>query len=364
MQKQVFRGLTLIALVVMVLAACSPVATPAPTTAPQAAAPTTAQQAPTTPAVTEGGAPAAGTNWCSGTKIVFFPGGTAGGGFEQVVYNGAVQAAKDTGADVEYVWSDWDPAKMTSQFTQAVATNPNGIAIMGHPGDTAFDPLIDDARSKGIIVTSMNTQLPLAQAKYSSNGFGYVGAILYDAGYALGQEAVKRSGLKSGDKAFLWGLKAQAGRGERTKGVQDALEKAGLTVIYQEIDDATNKSAAAGVPVFTGIMSANPDIKLMVTDHGNLTGTVQSFLEAAGKKPGEVYAAGFDMSGNAVKAIQDGWLQLVIDQQQWLQGYEGVLQICLTKNYGFSGLQIDTGAGFADKSNIDQLAELVTKQIR
>ena len=72
-------------------------------------------------------------------------------------------------------------------------------------------------------------------------------------------------------------------------------------MIYQEIDDATNKSAAAGVPVFTGIMSANPDIKLMVTDHGNLTGTVQTFLEAAGKKPGEVYAAGFDMSGNAVK---------------------------------------------------------------
>ena len=46
-------------------------------------------------------------------------------------------------------------------------------------------------RQQGIIVTSMNTQLPLAQAKYSSNGFGYAGAILYNAGYALGQEAVK-----------------------------------------------------------------------------------------------------------------------------------------------------------------------------
>ena len=93
-------------------------------------------------------------------------------------------------------------------------------------------------------------------------------------------------------------------------------------------------------------MSANPDIKLVVTDHGNLTGTMQTFLEAAGKKPGDVFAAGFDTSGNAVEAIQGGWLQLVIDQQQWLQGYFGVLQICLTHNYGFAGLQIDTGAGF------------------
>ena len=329
-----------------------------------AACATPTAQAPAAPAAGQAPAAASGSKWCSGTKIVFFPGGTPGGGFETVVYNGALAAAADTGADVQYVWSDWDPAKMTTQFTQAVATKPDGIAIMGHPGDTAFDPLIADAESKGIIVTSMNTQLPEAQAQYASKGFGYAGAILYDAGYALGQEAVKRSGVKPGDKAFLWGLLSQAGRGERTKGVKDALEKAGLTVIYQEIDDATNKSAAAGVPIFTGIFSKDPDIKLVITDHGNLTGTIQTFLEAAGKKPGEVYAAGFDMSGNAVTAIKGGWLQLVIDQQQYLQGYFGVLQICLTKNYGFSGLQIDTGAGFADKDNIDQLAPLVTKQIR
>jgi simple sugar transport system substrate-binding protein len=210
----------------------------------------------------------------------------------------------------------------------------------------------------------MNTQLPLAQAKYSAKGFGYVGQILYATGYALGQEAVMRSGVKAGDKAFLWGLLSQAGRGERTKGVKDALEKAGLTVIYLDIDNATNASAAAGIPVFTGVMSKDPDIKLMVTDHGNLTGTVQSFLEAAGKKPGEVYAAGFDASGNAVTAMQGGWLQLVIDQQQYLQGYFGVLQICLSHNYGFSGLLIDTGGGFISKDNIDAIAPLVEKQIR
>jgi simple sugar transport system substrate-binding protein len=379
MSKIVVKSFVLITLLALVLTACSPAATSQAPTVPateaqvapatEVKAPATEVQAPATeaqaaPTVTEGAAPAAGTGWCSGTKIVFFPGGTEGGGFETVVYNGALAAAADTGADVQYVWSDWDPSKMISQFQEAMATSPDGIAVMGHPGDTAFDPLIDEAESKGILVTSMNTQLPIAEANYAPNGFGYVGAILYDAGYALGQEAVKRSGVQSGDKAFLWGLLAQAGRGERTKGVKDALEAAGLTVIYQEIDNATNASAAAGVPIFTGIMSANPDIKLMVTDHGNLTGTVQTFLEAAGKKPGEVYAAGFDMSGNAVTAIQGGWLQLVIDQQQYLQGYFGVLQLCLSHNYGFSGLLINTGAGFADKDNIDQLAPLVEKQIR
>lgn len=362
MFKQALRGITLL-VCVMALVACGPAVTqaPAPTQAQAATQSSAVTQA---PAATQGGAPAAGTNWCSGVNIVFFPGGTPGGGFEQVVYNGAVQAAKDTGANVQYVWSDWDPAKMTTQFTQAMATKPDGIAIMGHPGDTAFDPLIDQAESQGILVTSMNTQLPLAQAKYSANGFGYSGAILYQAGYSLGQEAVKESGLKAGDTAFLWGLKAQAGRGQRTQGVQDALEKAGLKVVYQEIDDATNANASAGVPVFTGIMSAHPEIKMVITDHGNLTGTIQTFLSAAGKKPGDVFAAGFDISGNAITAIQGGWLQLVIDQQQYLQGYFGVLQLCLTKQYHFAGLQIDTGAGFVNKSNVDTLAPLIKLQVR
>jgi simple sugar transport system substrate-binding protein len=356
MFKFVKASVILIALLAIVLTACGPAATTAPTEA--------VTQAPAAPTSTEGGAPAAGTGWCSGTKIVFFPGGAPGGGFETVVYNGALAAAADTGADVQYLWSNWDTATMITQFQQAVATKPDGIAIMGHPGDTAFDALIDDAESQGILITSMNVQLPLAQAKYSSNGFGYAGAIQYSAGFSLGQEAVKLSGVKSGDKAFLWGLLSNPGRGERTKGVKDALEAAGLTVIYQEIDDATNADAAAGIPTFTGIMSANPDIKLMVTDHGNLTGTVQSFLEAAGKKPGEVYAAGFDASGNAIEAIQKGWLQLTLDQQQYLQGYFGVLQICLTHVGGFSGLQIDTGAGFITKDNVDAVVALVAKGIR
>lgn len=316
------------------------------------------------PTDTEGPAPAQEDKWCSGTNIVFFPGGAPGGSFETVVYNGAVAAANDLGPNMEVVWSDWNPEKMITQFSEAMATNPNGIAIMGHPGDEAFAPLVDEAESNGIIVTSMNTQLADLQAQYSGNGFGYVGAILYDAGWALGKESVARAGLQAGDKAFVWGLLAQAGRGERTQGIVDALEDSGLEVIYQEIDNATNADAAAGIPVFVGVMSANPDIKLVVTDHGNLTGTQQSFFESAGMGPDDVFGAGFDLSGATVEAIRGGWTDLVIDQQQFLQGYLAVLQICLTHNYAFTGLHIDTGAGFAHADNIELLADLVERQIR
>jgi len=344
------RIVSLVLVLATVISACAaPAATPAPA-APAAQAPAAA--------------PAAGSNWCSNVKLVFFPGGPEGGVFAVNVYNGAVQAAKDTGAQVNYVWSNWDPQKMIQQFTEVVATKPDGIAVMGHPGDESFDSLIDDAESKGILVTSQNTELPKAQEKYLANGFGYVGAVNYDAGHALGAEAVKRFGLKSGDRAMVWGLLSQPSRGERTKGVIDAFKEAGLEVDYNEIDSATNADPAAGTATFTGYVSAHPDVKVIVTDHGGLTATTQTYLTAAGKKPGDINMAGFDLSPATVAAIQGGWTNLVIDQQEWLQGYLPILQLCLSKVYGFSGLNINTGAGFLDKSNVDFIAPLAAKNIR
>jgi len=311
-----------------------------------------------------GGSGASAGQFCKGMKIIFFPGGAEGGGFETVVYNGAKAAQDAFGPNVTYVWSDWDPLKMVTQFQQAVATKPDGIAIMGHPGDSAFDPLIADAEKQGILVTVMNTELPKAEATYASQGMGYVGAVLHDAGAALANEAIKRDALKAGDETFVWGLKAQPGRGERTQGIIDALNAAGMKVNYLEIDDATNADPAAGVSTFTGFMSSHPNVKAIFIDHGNLTSTIPTYMKAANLKPGAVYTAGFDLSPATVKGVQDGYVNLVIDQQQYLQGFLGVEQLCLSHQYGFSGLFVNTGGGFVDKSNIDTIAPLVEKQIR
>jgi simple sugar transport system substrate-binding protein len=297
-------------------------------------------------------------------RIVFFPGGPEGGVFAVNVYNGAVQAQKDLGPQVDYVWSDWDPQKMIQQFQEVAATAPDGIAVMGHPGDEAFSPLIDKAVADGIIVTSQNTTLPESEGKYAGGGFGYVGQDLYGAGHALGAEAVRRFGLQSGDRAMVWGLLSQPTRGMRTQGVIDAFEEAGLTVDYIEIDGATNADPPSGAPTFSGYVSANPDVKIVVTDHGGLTATMETYFKAAGIGPDDVIGIGFDLSPATVAAIRGGWTDLVIDQQPWLQGYLPILQICLTKVYGFSGLHIDTGGGFAHKDNVDILATLAEQNIR
>ena len=303
--------------------------------------------------------------WCHGVKIAAFPGGPQGGVFANNVYNGYRQAELDLGPSVTYYFSNWDPNTMLTQLQQAIATKVDGIAFMGHPGDAATDPQIDKAFAQGIIFTTANTALPEAQKKYGPEGMGYVGAPNHAAGYALGAEAAKRAGMKPGDEAFVWGLKGQGGdRGSRTVGVIEAIEKAGGKVIYQEIDKATDADPNAGTATFVGVMKANPGIKLVVTDHGALTANVGVYARAASLKPGQVFFAGFDMSPNTAKAIKDGYQDLVIDQQPYLQGYLPILNICLTKKYGFSGLDINTAGAFVDPKNVDVVAPLAAKEIR
>jgi simple sugar transport system substrate-binding protein len=302
--------------------------------------------------------------WCAGTKIVFFPGGPAGGVFAVNVYNGAKAAAADLGANVQYVWSNWDPETMVKQFKAAIATKPAGIAVMGHPGPDALKTWVDQAEAKGIIVTSQNTELPPLFEKYQAKGFGYVGQNLYASGQMVGQAAVAKLGLKKGDRAMVWGLLSQPTRGLRTKGVIDAFKKAGLKVDYIEISSQVNADPPAGAPTFAAYVTSHPDVKVVVTDHGGLTASAQTYMEAAKKGPDDIGIAGFDLAEATVPAIQGGWTDLVLDQQPWLQGYLPILQICMTKVYKFAGLYIDTGSGIIDKSNLTPLIPLVKRQIR
>ena len=297
-------------------------------------------------------------------SIWFDTGGPEGCSFGTVVYNGAKAAEKDLGCKVTYLFSDWDAQTMIENFKLALAAEPDGICIMGHPGEEAYGPLIDEAIEKGIIVTSQNTDLPSIQEKYVGNGFGYVGQDLYGSGLTLGKTAVSKWDLQPGDKALVWGWLSQGTRGLRTKGCIDSLEEAGLIVDYIEVSKEGQADLSLDVPSVAAWFSANPDAKVMLADGGGNTVLVQNIMNAAKKEPGEVKVAGFDLSAATADAIKSGYVGFVLDQQPFLQGYLPILQVCLTKKYNFVGLNIDTGGGIVDETNIDLLSELAAEGIR
>ena len=163
---------------------------------------------------------------------------------------------------------------------------------------------------------------------------------------------------------FFPGGAGQQGRGQRTQGVIDGLKAAGVKVEYQEISDAVNADASQGIPIFSSFVASHPDIKAVVTDHGALTATIPAYMNAAGKKPGEICGAGFDLSAPIVKGLQDGAIAVVLDQQPFLQGYLPIMQLYLTSKFGFAGINVDTGAALITKDNVAAVASLASDGIR
>jgi len=277
--------------------------------------------------------------------------------------NGAKAAAAHLGIKLIEQYSGWDSQKMIEQFKEAIAAEPDGIAIMGHPGEDAMGSLIDQAAAMGIVVTSGNNPLPNNEQKYQTKGFGYAGANLYDGGFVTGL-AMVAAGLKSGDKALVYDIWHQEGRSQSPQGIKDALEAAGVVVDTLDVTNDVDTDASLAIPILTAYMEANPDLKAIGTQHGNITSTLPKVLEAAGKKPGDVIVGGIDLSPATIDGIQKGWISASFDQVLYLQGYFPVQQIWLMANYLIPGLHINTGVGTVTPTNVGQIAPLIEKGIR
>jgi simple sugar transport system substrate-binding protein len=290
-------------------------------------------------------------------------GGTEGDPSTLARTNGAKAAATLLGVNLIEQYSAWQPEKMIAQFKEAMAAKPDGIVIMGHPGEGAFEALVDQAVKMGIIVTSGNNPLPKIEAKYQDKGFGYAGAELYSGGYLTGQNMIK-AGLKAGDKALVYDIWHEEGRNKSPLGIFDALSAAGLKVEKLDVSPEVNSEASLCIPILTAYLQKNPDIKAIGTQHGNITSNMMKVLQQAGKKPGDVIVGGIDLSPATIEGIEKGYVTVSFDQVLYLQGYVPVFQIVMTKLYKIPGLHVNTGVGGVTPQNIKDLKPLIESGIR
>ena len=288
--------------------------------------------------------------------VVYWIGGAAGDPFDARLYKGAHDAAELLGIKLVYVHTGWDPDKMVAEFKKAIAAKPDGIVVMGHPGYDALAPLFEEAAKRGILVTLANVDIPELRKKYWF--CGYVGQNLYMSGYLLAKAALEKykDRLKPGARAAIFsGSWEQPARALRAIGVEDALKEAGLVVDRVSHPPAVYGSPAEGLPYVAGYLAKHPDCVLICFDGGGTTAAAADYLKAIGKKPGEIIVIGFDLTPGSVKGLKEGYVQLVIDQQPYLQGFLTVLNLFLSKKYKMLGLYIDTGGFVIDKELLEKL---------
>lgn len=301
--------------------------------------------------------------WCSGNDIVVFSGGPAGGTFNSIIDKGANQAAIDTGANVQIVYSDWNFEQMVTQFRDMIGQTPDGIAMMGHPGDAALMPLAADAEAAGIKVMYMNVDVPEVRARFGS---GFVGASLYDQGRALAAESIRLAGdrLAPGDTAIVMSRWEAGNRAQRELGLADALEEWGMEVIKLQEADGASADQMLQLPVLTSAVLTNPGTKLIGYPGGPWVSAAPVFMDSIGVEPGSIIGVGFDIGQGVKESLESGHMLVTADQQPYLQGYMPVLSLCQQLVYDLAPLNVDTGSGFVTVDNVGSVAELANQGFR
>ncbi len=295
----------------------------------------------------------------SGLTMYFQMGGNPGDTASLARELGAREAARVLKVNLIEQHSGWDPQKMLVQANEALAALPDAIAIMGHPGVDAMSSFLDKAKADGIVVVATDTNLP-------GTGLNYFGADSYGAGGNLADMAIKAGSLEAGARVLVYGAFIEGAPGAITaKGTVDKLNEMGMSVDTLQWSQEQVLDPALSVPVLIAYLESNPDTKaILVPGHGGVTAVLAKVLADAGKQPGEIVAAGFDISTASIQGVKDGYITAVLDQQPYLQGFYGVLSAVLQKKYGLGGVTMYTSTGAMTKDNVELLESLVATGIR
>ncbi len=302
-----------------------------------------------------------GEKWCKDVKMHFYAGGPEAGGFAGIVAAGAMNAIRDTGADAEIIYSEWDFEKMVRQLRESIGLGVDAIGMMGHPGDDALMPLAKQAAEKGILMTYQNVDPSGVRARF---GGGYVGANLATQGKSLAKEAIRQFGLKAGDHAIVMVPIGDYARAQREDGARIIFEEHGMTVTVVDGNPAYASDPNTAIPIFTAALSANPETKIIVHPGSDIMNVAEGIAKAAGYGPNEILQIGFDTSPQIMTAFEKGYVHLTSDQQPFLQGYLPVLSLCQTAVLGTGAINQDTGAGFVDANNYKSVKSLADAGLR
>ena len=99
-------------------------------------------------------------------------------------------------------------------------------------------------------------------------------------------------------------------------------------------------------------------------DNGFWEAGVARSLRDLGYEPGQVLLGGFDLNTFVLEEMQEGWIQVTVDQQPYLQAFLSIMQLYLHATYGLGNWSVDTGELTVTPANVDQVIELSAQNKR
>ncbi|HUC17534.1 MAG TPA: sugar ABC transporter substrate-binding protein [Acetobacteraceae bacterium] len=239
-----------------------------------------------------------------------------------------------------------DVAQMVNAMNAAIAAKADGIAV-AIVDPKGFDAPVARALDAGIPVFSYNADAPPGSP---NQRLAYIGQDLYLSGYQMGEKIVQLVG--SGEVALFIATPGQLNIQPRIDGAAAAIKKAGSSITYTEI--ATGPTVNEEFSKISAYYLGHQNVKgMFAVDAGSTEGVGQVVRQHDLSKKG-VRAGGFDLLPESLKAVHDGNLDFVIDQQPYLQGFYAVMEMFAFKVSGglIGPADINTGLKFVTKEGV------------
>ncbi len=284
-------------------------------------------------------------------RIVVVTHGSAADPFWSVVKNGVDQAEADTGVTVEYRAPDtFDMPQMAQLINAPVASAPDALVI-SIPDSVALGEAIESAVAAGIAVFSINSGSDVFQ---ELGVIRHVGQTEYEAGLGGGQQA-QRLGATSG--LCVNHEVGNVALDLRCEGFADGLGGP-VEVLAVGTDPIEVRNA-----VIAAMRDETIDAVLATGPVGGIP-TLDALREVG--RAGEIVFGTFDLAPDLLQGAVEGDVSFLIDQQQWLQGYLGVITAVNYVQYGMlpGNEVILTGPGFVTPETAAQVIALSARGIR
>lgn len=246
---------------------------------------------------------ACGSNSAAGGDKVALLVSTLNNPFFVDLRDGAQEAAKKLGVDLQVSDAQNDSAKQQDQAQNAQSQGAKAVII---------NPVDSDAAAPSV-APLLNAKLPVISVDRAVTGQTLTSHIASDnvAGGAQAADALAESLGAKGEVLILQGIPGAASTRDRGKGFKDRIKKyADIKVVAEQ---TANFDRAEALNVVTNLLQSHPNATGIYAENDEMAlGAIQALGDKAGSK---VKIVGFDGTADGIKAIKNNKMVATIAQQ-------------------------------------------------
>jgi ribose transport system substrate-binding protein len=271
--------------------------------------------------------------------------------FFNQVNDGAQAAADKNGAKLVVFNANNQAAAQNSAIEDYITQKVDGIVLLAIDVN-GVKPAIADAKKAGIPVVAIDARIP------DGDNAAFIGVDNQGAGAEIGKYFVDyvKSSMGGSAKVGIVGAVNSFIQNQRLDGFKKAVEASGAKITFLDTVDGQNVQDIA-LTASENLMTANPDMTaLYATGEPALIGAISAV--SSQKMTDKVKVFGWDLTAQAVKGIDEGWIVAVVQQDPYQEGVAGVESILKIKKGETVSPSIDIPVTIVTKKNVDKFRDM------